>query len=171
MDFFSRRVLVGFFLLFIFEKQNLIKIILTSLNLSQLLDISVQILKSTERGSFQWCPVTRPEAVCTDWHIGGPFEHQETLFHCGWPSILTQVMQRGCGNFLLSASQKPVDMVLSNRLYVTMLEKRGWLKWPPDIIKRGLLCFVLIFYKHVSFCAFLQKKIIIFKWLLLSLFF
>ena len=65
--------------------------------------------KRMEPGSFQWCPVTGPEATCTHWNTGDSlWTPGNTFLLWGWPSTCT-----GCSG-RLKIFRRHLDMFLSN---------------------------------------------------------
>lgn len=52
------------------------------------------------------------------------FEHQETLLCYAGDGALAQVVQRGCGVISFETFRSCLDMVLSNLLWVTLLEQQ-----------------------------------------------
>lgn len=84
--------------------------------------------KRTKAGSFQWSPVTDPQAVSTNETREVPSEHQEILFHCEGDQMLTQIVQGGCGVSMLGDTQKPPGHRQLNQLQMTLHEQGGWIR-------------------------------------------
>lgn len=62
-----------------------------------------------DAGSFQWCPVTGPEAMDTNWKLRSfpvSIRKHFFFFFCEDGQALMQVAQRGCDIFILADTSK-----------------------------------------------------------------
>lgn len=67
----------------------------------------MEVVKKTEPGSFQCCLVRGPEAVITNWNMGGSVPISgNTFFYCESDWAVAQVDQGGCGVFILGDIKK-----------------------------------------------------------------
>ena len=89
-------------------------------------------VKKMEPGSFQWHPVTGPEARGTNWNTGGSiWEWRKNFSHSECDRAQVKVVHTGCGVSLLGYTSKNcLEIVLGNLLYVALTDKGIWARWP-----------------------------------------
>lgn len=62
-----------------------------------------------------------------------PFNHKQKSFYCEYCWTLAQVAHRSCGVCLLGDIQNPNGHGHEQPAVVTLLERRGRTRWPPEV--------------------------------------
>lgn len=93
--------------------------------------------KGMEQDSFQWCPVTGPGAMSTNWNRRFCLNIRKHTLLGGWPSMGT-----GCPERLYSLLSWRQSKATWTRFWATvsrwpsLLVQWGWTRWLPDVLSK-----------------------------------
>lgn len=119
-------------------------------NLAMCLHTRREAAKRMEPGSFQRRPLTEQEAMGPTWNTGGSLCMSENTFSMRvteyWHNSSRCIVQSSS----LWKSKSHLDMIWGNWLWVTLLERGSWTRWPPEIFYDLTHCVILWTYTTTS---------------------